>query len=193
MSKHAILLSSLASAAAAAALTTAVLSQSAGPSADFASPGPEHKVLERLAGEWVFAVDLGPRQGREAESLELDVDYRWALGGRFLIGSYEGWINGERFTAREVLGYDRYRDRFESLWVDNTSTGFTTSTGTWDERNRTLTWEGVQDDPAADLKDQPFKITYRFDKSSEDFTAEVEHDRDGKMEIVTKVRATRPE
>lgn len=175
-----------------AAVTSAVATQRADSdaAAKHSRPAPEHDVLDTLWGKWHFAVKIQADDG-DVEVISLNADYRWELGGRFLIGSYDGYIDGQRFQAREILGYDSFRGEYRSFWVDNNSTAFTLASGKYDARKRTLTFEGVQDDVEKNLRDQPFTVSYRF----------VDHDRfdvevwrpgpDGKMVKGTTVNATR--
>ncbi len=158
--------------------------RSADPWLAYAVPGPEHELLDAFAGEWSFKLE------HDGETLDLDVDYRWTLGGRYLIGEYEGWIDGEHFTARDIIGYDRFRGEFFSHWFDNNSTAGTVSRGQFDPRTRTLKFEGVEDDPEKNLRDQRFEFTYRF-LSDDEFAITVLFEEDGRMKERTKAQAVR--
>ena len=127
----------------------------------------------------------------ETESLVLEADYRWALGGRFLVGGFDGYIDGGLFQAREILGYDSFRGEYRSVWVDNNTTAFTMSTGEYDARNKTLTFKGVQDDVEKNVRDQPFTFVYRF-VDDDHFQIEVSRPGpNGKLVKGTTVKATR--
>ena len=175
--------------AATAAVTSAVTAQKALED-DHARPTPQHDVLDNLWGKWHYAVTIESGDG-ETEALTLDADYRWALGGRFLIGRYDGHVNGALFQAREILGYDSFRGEYRSVWVDNNTTAFTLSTGEYDARKRTLTFKGVQDDVEKNLRDQPFTFVYRF-VDDDHFQIQVRRPGPGGTTVkTTNVNATR--
>ena len=175
--------------AATAAVTSAVTAQK-GLKGDHSEPTPQHDVLDNLWGKWHYAVTIESGDG-ETEALTLDADYRWALGGRFLIGRYDGHVNGALFQAREILGYDSFRGEYRSVWVDNNTTAFTLSTGEYDARKRTLTFKGVQDDVEKNLRDQPFTLVYRF-ADDDHFQIQVRRPGPGGTTVkTTNVNATR--
>jgi hypothetical protein len=185
------LLGGVALVAATAAITSAVTTQVDPDTAlAYTKPSAHHDVLDKLWGKWHYKIDLVSDDG-EDETLAMDADYRWTMGGRFLIGNYEGYFGGESFLAKDILGHDNFRGEYESLWVDNNSTAFTLSTGTYDARKKTLTFKGVQDDVERNLRDQPFTFIYRFVDEDRFEIAISRPGPDGKLVTGTKVTATR--
>ena len=120
-------------------------------------------------------------------------NYRWLFGGRFLIGEFSGYVAGELFEARELLGFDRYRGEFASVWADNMTTAFDLSRGTYDKRTQTLTMEGLHDDLERGLKNRKFKNVWRFEGDDNYVQQIYRQDGDGKMHRRAEVRATRLE
>jgi hypothetical protein len=157
---------------------------------DFSKPTVHHDILDKLWGKWDYMVTIESDDG-ETESLVLEADYRWALGGRFLVGGFDGYIDGGLFQAREILGYDSFRGEYRSVWVDNNTTAFTLATGEYIARTRTLTFKGVQDNVEKDVRDEPFTFVYRF-VDEDHFQIEVWRPNPaGKMIKGTTVSATR--
>jgi hypothetical protein len=151
--------------AAGALITGQVVSQVASRDAaggDPCEPSAHHEILNRIAGRWEHDVSIRRSPGAEAEKVQMTADYRWMLGGRFLRGTYTGYIGGEYFEARDLVGYDNLRGQYESLWVDNESTAFTLGTGRYDERQNALILEGTQDNAETGAMDEPFRFVYRF-------------------------------
>ena len=147
-------------------------------------------MLDNLWGKWRYAVSIESDTGT-AVQIMLEADYQWALGGRFLVGKYDGYIDGDLFQAREILGYDTFRGEYRSVWVDSNTTAFTLSTGEYDARKKTLTFNGVQDDVEKNLRDQPFRFVYRF-IDNDHFRIEIwRPGPDGTMVMGTSVNATR--
>ena len=171
-----------------AAVSSAVTAQE-GDNGRHSEPTVHHDVLDNLWGKWQYAVTIDGDVANEP--LILDADYRWALGGRFLVGRYDGYVDGGLFQAREILGYDSFRGEYRSVWVDNNTTAFTLSTGEYDARTKTLTFKGVQDNVEKNLRDEPFRFVYRF-IDDDHFRIEIwRPDPAGKMVKGTTVNATR--
>ncbi len=171
------------------AVTSGVTTQE-GDKGGHSEPTIHHDILDKLWGKWQYAVTIDSADATN-EPLMLDADYRWALGGRFLVGRYDGYVDGGLFQAREILGYDSFRGEYRSVWVDNNTTAFTLSTGEYDARTKTLTFKGVQDNVEKNLRDEPFRFVYRF-IDDDHFRIEVwRPDAAGKMVKGTTVNATR--
>ncbi len=156
-------------------------------------PSEHHAVLEKLAGRWHHVVTVRDSPRTEPGTVELNADYRWMYGGRFLIGRHDGYMNGEPFQATEVLGYDNYRGRYNSFWIDNKTTAFTMANGRYDAARGTLIFEGVQDFPQRDLKDQKFTMVYAF-TGDDQVTIQINRPGpDGAMFTAVEVKGTREE
>lgn len=173
-----------------AAVTSAVAT-GAGDTGDYSKPTLHHDILDNLWGKWQYVVTIESDDGA-TEALVLEADYRWALGGRFLVGGLDGYVDGGLFQAREILGYDSFRGEYRSVWVDNNTTAFTLARGKYVARSKTLTFNGVQDDVEKNLRDVPFRFVYRF-VDDDHFQIEIwRPDSGGKMVMRTSVNATRP-
>jgi len=166
MSMPRAFLCGLALVGATAVVTSQVVSQDAAPEPEswrqYAVPSKQHDILDRLAGEWSHSATLWESPGAEPEVFTMTADYRWVLGGRFLIGQYSGYFGGEFFEAKDVLGYDNFRQQFNSLWIDNKTTSFTLASGHYDRHQDALILQGTQDDVERKVRDEPFKFVYRF-------------------------------
>ncbi len=176
------------------AITSAVIPQdNAGgdPWDLYCVPGPEHDMLEHLAGRWALEVTATIVEGDEPVQATLTSDYRWLFGGRFLRGEYDGYVMGELFQAKELLGYDNYRRQYNSIWIDNMTTAFTHGMGYYDARQEALILEGVQDDVERGVRDEKFRFIYRFE-DADNMTIELwRPDQGGKMFQAAKIAATR--
>jgi len=171
------------------AVTSGVTTQE-GDKGGHSEPTIHHDILDKLWGKWQYAVTIDSADATNGP-LMLDADYRWALGGRFLVGSYDGYVDGGLFQAKEILGYDSFRGEYRSVWVDNNTTAFTLSTGEYDARTDTLTFNGVQDNVEKNIRDEPFRFVYRF-IDEDHFRVEIwRPDASGKMVKGTTVNATR--
>ncbi len=193
MTRTRSLLNGLALVAVTAAITGTVTSQGGEDDTwtQYSMPTEHHDLLDRLWGKWVYDVTISTAPGEEPLRISLKADYNWILGGRFLIGRYDGYVDGELFKGREILGYDAFRGEYRSLWIDNNTTAFTMSTGHYDRAKNILTFEGTQDNVERNLRDQKFRTTYRFG-DDDSFVMEIwRPGPDGKLARRTVVTATR--
>ena len=112
---------------------------------DITVPGPQHRRLDALVGEWDTAVKIwdGP-QSKPFES-EGHVSRRWILGGRFV----EEWIeefddSGDViFQAAGLLGYDRLAGQYEYTNVYGGSTDTYRKVGRFDPTGNVLNLSGT--------------------------------------------------
>jgi hypothetical protein len=196
MSKSRICLGAMMLVIATAAATNQVVSQTGGgedPWLKYSVPDENHEVLDRLIGTWSQQATLWKEPGAEPASAEATAEYRWILGGRFVVGEWVAYEPGRVFHAKDIVGYDRFRGQYNSLWVDNTSTAFTTASGRYDKRENTLILEGVQDEVERNARDQPFRMVYRF-TGPDAMTIEVYRTAvSGKLFKSAEVHATRAE
>lgn len=111
-------------------------------------PGPYHKWMAQLEGEWksqvtMFGPDgkpMGPASmGKETRKLE--------MGGRFLDVDFEGEFMGQKFEGAGVMGYNNIEKRFESTWYDSMSTGVMMLTGQADKEGKVVTFSGEETEP----------------------------------------------
>lgn len=101
-------------------------------------PGPNHKLLESMVGEWDAASRMWMGPGEPVTSSGVS-SHRLILGGRFLEQRYTGSMMGQPYEGYGLTGYDNRKGRYTSSWVDNTMTEMALGEGTWDEATKTLT------------------------------------------------------
>jgi hypothetical protein len=154
--------------AATASVTARVVSQEhARRTGVYSMPSKSHDVLEQFVGKWTFEVTTWSGSTAQPATSEVSGDYRWIFGGRFLVGHFEGYVNGRDFDALDILGYDNFRENFQSFWIDNSTTAFTLASGHYDAGRKELSVEGTQDDVASNRRDRKFKLVYRFPSPGE--------------------------
>jgi hypothetical protein len=69
------------------------------------------------------------------------------MGGRFLQERYEGKAMGQPFSGMGLMGYDKLKKKYTSVWIDTMSTSIMESRGTYDAEHKTFTNEGEDVDP----------------------------------------------
>jgi hypothetical protein len=114
----------------------------------FATPGPAHKALEGFAGSWVVKAKTWMVPGAPPAESEGSAEQKMILGGRYLEQRYEGTMMGGPFSGIGTTGFDNYKKKFVSTWVDSMGTGIMTMSGTFDKAGKVITSWGTMDDPA---------------------------------------------
>src|SRR5690349_7999815 len=104
--------------------------------AKLATPGPAHEHLKSCVGTWKATVKM--YMGGQPQVSEGTSEMHMADGGRFLEQSYKGTFMGQPFEGHGFTGYDNQKNVYQSVWMDNTSTGMTVSEGTWDDASKSL-------------------------------------------------------
>ncbi len=112
-----------------------------------ATPGPDHKKLEPLAGSWTFAGKMWEDPSAPPAELTGTTVRTWVLGGRFLSDETKSQVNGMEFQGFGYSGYDNSLKKYVGLWIDNMSTSIMTSTGTVDSSGKVFTNHSETVDP----------------------------------------------
>jgi len=106
-----------------------------------ATPGKPHQQLMEMAGKWAVTTTMyleGPPQTSEGTA-----EFESVLGGRYVIGRYQGVSMGMPFEGMSIDGYDNGKDEFFSIWLDNFGTGYYIAHGTASPDGKTLNHSGT--------------------------------------------------
>jgi hypothetical protein len=116
------------------------------PFANLPKPGPEHKMLAKLAGNWTADVKawLGPGEPKESKGT---MSRKVILDGRYLQETFEGEFFGSKFKGMGLIAYDVNKKKYLMAWVDNMDTGIMVSEGSYDAKTRTYTYIGEENSP----------------------------------------------
>ena len=111
-----------------------------------ATPGPQHAMLMKMAGEWNATVkyQMDPSQPWQEEHSTSTVSN---LMDRYSQEVTNGSMMGQPFSGMGITGYDNVLGKYVSTWVDNMGTGIMTSTGTPDASGKVINWVGSMSDP----------------------------------------------
>jgi hypothetical protein len=147
----------------------------------YATPGPEHKMLESKVGKWHGKGKFWMDPAAPPMESEMDTEYTMMMGGRFLADTTKSDMGGMPFEGHGLNGYDNLSKKFVSTWVDNMGTGIMTMEGSYDAASKTTTLMGNMPDPTAG-KATPMKMILK-DVDANNFTMEMDctNPKDGKM------------
>ena len=85
-------------------------------------PGAEHDELARLVGDWKVAGAFFVSPGADPMPTTGKASFKTIMGGRYLIQDYESNFAGMPYQGMMLMGYDRIRGGYMSLWLDNWNT-----------------------------------------------------------------------
>lgn len=144
-----------------------------------AEPGPNHKRLDSLVGNWNCLVRFWERPGGPQQESKAIYQRKWILGGRFLQDNYEGQFMNKPFSGFGLTGYDNQKKHYVSLWADTMMTCFMTQTGQADDSGKVITLTGEMDDP---VTGQPRKLKsiIRIESDSKNIFEMYDYTPDGK-------------
>lgn len=87
-----------------------------------ATPGPHHKHLEAMAGEWIAKTTWWMAPGAPPNESAAVASSRMVLDGRFLYSHHKGEMMGMPFHGIGTWGYNNVTKKYESTWIDNFGT-----------------------------------------------------------------------
>jgi hypothetical protein len=117
------------------------------PKPDLDVPGPEHKKLDGLAGQWDVTVRFPTGPGRTGEG-KGTCEGKWTLDGRFLRLEYSSVFAGKQLTVVRYLGFDRHQGKFVEVQFESTRTDVLQALGAMSADGRTITTWGTHRDAA---------------------------------------------
>lgn len=157
-----------------------------------ASPGPGHKKLDFMVGTWNAKTTMwmDPDPKRPPMVSEGTSIHKWVLGGRYLEQRFEGTFMGGPFSGVGYTGYDNYRKKYNSTWMDTLATAGMTSSGNFDAAGKVLTSTGKMDDPSTG-KFTPFREKMTIVSNDEVLFEMWPAGPDGKEYRMMEIRYTR--
>lgn len=126
-----------------------------------ATPGPGHKALESLVGDWKAEVKCWMDPDGPPHVSQGTAKTKWALDGHFLEEEFCGEMMGKPFTGRSLMGYDNIKQMYQSVWVSDMQTSIFTSEGKAESGNKVITLEGRTNCAATGRTDIPVKSVFR--------------------------------
>jgi hypothetical protein len=126
------------------------------------APGPAHKALDALNGNWKAEVKCWYEPGGSPQVSQATAKTRWILNGRFLEEEFHGEMMGKSFTGRSLIGYDNTKQKFNMIWISDMQTSMFVTEGRGEDANKTITLEGKADCPATGQRDVPMKSVFKI-------------------------------
>jgi hypothetical protein len=112
------------------------------------TPGPEHAMLAKWAGNWKAETKMWMAPDAKPETSTAQVTNKMLMGGRYQQSNWKGEMMGGPFEGTSTTAYDKAKKKWVSTWIDSWSTGMMQMEGDWDEANKTITYTGQMLCPA---------------------------------------------
>jgi hypothetical protein len=106
------------------------------------TPGPAHKALEPLVGDWNAEVKMWMEPDGPPTISKGSAKSTWALKDRYVQEEFSGEFMGKPFRGISFTGYDNVRQKYRSVWLDDMSTTMVTSEGEADDGGKVITLGG---------------------------------------------------
>jgi hypothetical protein len=127
---------------------------------NYQTPGDAHKVLAGMAGKWRYEAKSWNAEGAKPAEAKGTTTLKMILNGRFL--QHEMKLKKEKFEGIALYGYNKMKEEFESLWIDNMSTGFTLGRGKNEGGGKVIKQSGETSNPFVMDKDQEFRNEWKI-------------------------------
>lgn len=122
------------------------------------SPGDEHEKLEAEEGSWDATMRMWMMPGAPPAETKGSSERKMVLGGRFIMDQYKGSMMGMPYDGIGFTGYDKFKKKYVSMWISSMGTNILTMEGTPSADGKTITFEGLMDEPMTGEKDK--KVRY---------------------------------
>lgn len=127
------------------------------------TPQPEHKLLERFAGEWRFEKLSAPAEGSQPENMGTGDVRAEMLGGFFVVCRWAGQLYGGDYVAVQTLGFDVAKSAYAGTWVDSVMSYQWPLSGSHDSDSNELVVQATG--PAPGGGTMTFRERYQFDSA----------------------------
>jgi hypothetical protein len=124
-----------------------------------ATPGEHHEHLKAMLGTWDLAGKVWESAGAPPTEWAGTSEMEMILGGRFLQQKVKGTMNDQPFEGFGITGYDNFKKKYVSIWIDNMSTAMILTEGTCGEEGKVQTSYGEFIDPMTKLTKKCKTIT----------------------------------
>jgi uncharacterized protein YfaP (DUF2135 family) len=111
------------------------------------TPGPQHAMLAKLAGDWACTGKFQMDPSQPWQEAQSTATITTLMDGRYIQEVTSGQMMGAPFNGMGIYGFDNVSGKFVSIWIDNMGTGIMNSVGTADANGKVINWIGTMNDP----------------------------------------------
>ena len=114
---------------------------------DYGQAGPNHKMLDTLAGSWEEEIKFYKDAVDTPTTIKMNAAVAPIFNGLYQQTLHRGKIDGLPYEARAIIGFNKAKNQFEYSWLDNFSSGMMYLTGDLDSVTNTINLAGTMADP----------------------------------------------
>lgn len=160
---------------------------------EFATPGEQHKLLQKKVGRWNGAVKHWMEPGAPPMEMTATAEVKPLYDGRYISESVEGegMAPGQTFLGQSWVAYDNLKKKFQWVWIDNMGTGFMVAEGTYDPAKKTFSYTYEYPEPVKGkyLKGRSVERWESDDKIVSEMYSQSMDGKEFKMMEITYTRA----
>jgi hypothetical protein len=118
----------------------------------YGTPGKNHELLKKFTGDWNVDLKMWTKPEAEPMTSKGTMMNELIFDGRYVKCRFESTMMDMKFSGLEIVGYDLFRNKYVTFWIDSMSTAFLFTSGTLDASGKVLTDTGEYPDPMTDGK-----------------------------------------
>jgi hypothetical protein len=159
---------------------------------EYTIPSEAHKILDDIVGTFNYSIRMWTDPHANPVEMAGKSANRWILGGRYVEQEITGGsMLGELFAGVGITGYDNFREEYQSIWIDNMSTGIALSTGKAQANERVIEQIGMSSNPMKDNKNYWFKtVVHVISKNEHTYVMYVKDEDDNEFKSM-EIKYTR--
>lgn len=108
-------------------------------------PGPVHKRMAKLAGEYTTVSKFYMKPGETPQESTGTAKFTSVVDGMFVQEKNTGKIMDMPYSGARLWGYNNLTHQFEAVWVFSMSSAIMKLTGTTKDEGKTIQWTGTYD------------------------------------------------
>lgn len=147
----------------------------------------EHQILNKDAGTWIAKGKMWMPNAPDPLEFE-GVETNEMIGELWLVTDFQGNFAGFEFRGHGRLGYDIDKKMYVGTWFDLTNPYVMHSTGSFDEKTNTMTFEIKSKDPTG--KDKKGKSTMVYKDADTRVSTTWTQDPNDASEMVKEMEIT---
>jgi hypothetical protein len=132
----------------------------------YGTPGPEHEKLKPMEGTFDAEVTMQMAPDAPPMTSKGKIVNKLIMGGRYLHGDYTGDFAGQPFHGASLMGFDKLKKKYLSLWIDSMSTAVMMAEGDADSAGKTLTLSCTYDCPITESKKTSRQVVTIVDENT---------------------------
>ncbi|MEA2734405.1 MAG: hypothetical protein QOE14_856 [Humisphaera sp.] len=113
----------------------------------YGTPGKEHEIFKSMVGKFDADVTMAMPGAPAPDKSKGVTTNELLFGGRYMHSDHAGTMMGQPFKGKGLLAYDKLKEKYVNLWIDDMSTMVMVAEGTADASGKVITTTSKCKDP----------------------------------------------